>query len=110
LRAHQIGTATRIARIGPFAYVLVHFEHADRAFDFLLAGTHRLLLILAFESIGSFVLRRPVHEILEGWHVENGYSRPYVLLSCFLSSLVVGLLVGPKRLSRHRLESGEMAD
>ncbi len=32
----------------------------------LLAGTYWLLLVLAFEWIGSVILRRPVHEIFEG--------------------------------------------
>lgn len=95
LRAHQIGMATRIVYIFPFAYCLVRFAHVDRVSEYLLAGTYWLLLILAFEWIGSLILRRPVHEILEGWHVENGYVWPYVLLAYVLSPLVVGLLLGP---------------
>jgi hypothetical protein len=38
---------------------------------------------------------QPVHEILEGWHVERGYMWPYVLLTYLLSPLVVGLLLNP---------------
>jgi hypothetical protein len=95
LRAHQIGMATRIAYIFPFGYFLVKFGHADSLLDFLLAGTYWLLMILAFEWIGSFILRRPVHEILEGWQLEKGYMWPYVLLAYFLSPLIVGLSLGP---------------
>lgn len=95
LRAHQIGMATRIVYILPFAYALVRFAHVDRASDYLLAGTYWLLLILAFEWIGSFILRRPVREILEGWHVEDGYLWPYVLLAYLFSPLAVGLLLSP---------------
>ena len=76
LRAHQIGMLTRIGWIFAFAYVLVHFGHADSLADYLLAGTFWMLLWLAFEWLGSFIIRRPVHEILEGWHVANGYMWP----------------------------------
>jgi len=34
-----------------------------------------------------------VQEILEGWHVENGYMWPYVLAAYLLSPLLVGLLL-----------------
>ena len=40
--------------------------------DTFYAGVFWLLLILAFEWIG-FILRRPVREILEGWHVNKGF-------------------------------------
>ena len=50
-------------------------------------------MILAFEWIGSFIIRRPAHEILAGWHVEKGYMWPYVLLAYFLSPVIVGLLL-----------------
>jgi len=95
LRAHRIGMTTRIVYIFPFAYALVLFAHIDSVPEFLLAGTYWVLMVLAFEWIGSFILRRPVHEILEGWHVENGYMWPYVLLAYFLSPLVVGVLLSP---------------
>lgn len=93
LRAHQIGMTTRIVYIFAFAYALVRFAHIHTVPEMLLAGTYWLLLVLAFEWVGSFLLRRPVHEILEGWHVENGYMWPYVLATYFLSPLIVGLLV-----------------
>jgi hypothetical protein len=95
LRAHRIGMLTRIAYIFPFAYLLVAWADVDTVPDFLLAGTYWLLMVLAFEWIGSFIIRRPVHEILEGWHVEKGYLWPYVLLTYFLSPLIVGVLLSP---------------
>lgn len=95
LRAHQIGMTTRIVYIFGFAYALVKLGHADSVPDYLQAGTFWLLLVLAFEWVGSFIIRRPVAEILEGWHVERGYMWPYVLLAYFLSPLVVGLLLAP---------------
>lgn len=94
-RAHQIGMVTRIVYIFPFAYFLVKYGHADSASDFLLAGTYWLVMVLTFEWIGSFIIRRPVREILEGWHIERGYMWPYVLLAYFLSPLIVGLLLNP---------------
>jgi hypothetical protein len=94
LRAHRIGMTTRIAYIFPFAYVLVTWGDADSLSECLLAGTYWLAMVLAFEWIGSFLIRRPVHEILEGWHVERGYMWPYVLLAYFLAPLVVGALLG----------------
>ena len=95
LRAHRIGMKTRIAYIFAFAYALVAFAHIDSVPEFLLAGTYWLVMVLAFEWIGSFIIRRPVHEILEGWHVENGYMWPYVLLAYFCSPLIVGVLLSP---------------
>ena len=93
LRAHRIGMTTRIVYIFPFAYLLVRFADVHAAGDLALAGTYWLLLVLAFEWLGSLLLLRPVHEILEGWHVENGYLWPYVLAAYFLSPLIVGTLV-----------------
>jgi len=94
LRAHRIGMTTRIVYIFGFAYVLVVAAELERPGEMLLAGTYWLLMVLAFEWIGSFILRRPVHEILEGWHVEQGYMWPYVLLAYLISPLIVGLLLG----------------
>lgn len=57
-----------------------------------------LALTLAFEWGGSvLVLRRPVHDILVGWHVENGYMCPYVLLAYFAAHLIIGLMLHPTR-------------
>ena len=63
--------------------------------DYLLAGAFWLLLWIAFEWIGSLLTRRRVQEILEGWQIENGYMWPYVLLTYFLSPLMIGLLLNP---------------
>jgi|SRR5581483_6591309 len=95
LRAHQIGMSTRIAYVFVFAYFLDRFAHADAVSDFLLAGTFWALLWLAFEWVGSFIMRRPVREILEGWHIENGYMWPYVLLAYLLAPMIVGVLLSP---------------
>ena len=92
LRAHRIGMLTRIAYIFPFAYVLVTASGADTVGEYVLAGAYWLALVLAFEWIGSFILRRPVPEILVGWHVERGYMWPYVLAAYFASPLTVGLV------------------
>ena len=72
LRAHQIGMSTRIAYIFVFAYFILFFAKRYTTIDTFYAGVFWLLLILAFEWIGSFILRRPVREILEGWHVNKG--------------------------------------
>ena len=93
LRAHRIGMTTRIAYIFVFAFLLVEWAGVHSALELLLAGTYWLLMILAFEWLGSLILRRPVHEILEGWHVEKGYMWPYVLAAYLLSPLIAGLLV-----------------
>lgn len=95
LRAHRIGMTTRIVYIFPFAYVLVAAANLDSVAEYLQAGAYWLLMVLAFEWIGSFLMRRPVHEILEGWHVENGYMWPYVLLAYLASPLIVGVLLSP---------------
>ena len=95
LRAHRIGMRTRMAYIVPFAYALVYHAHIDSVPEYLLAGTYWVLMVLAFEWVGSLMILRPVHEILEGWHVERGYLWPYVLLTYFLSPLVVGVLFSP---------------
>ena len=90
LRAHRIGMSTRIAYIVVFAYGIPFFADTHRASQLLLAGAFWLAMILAFEWLGSAILRRPVKEILEGWHVERGYMWPYVLVAYLLSPLVVG--------------------
>jgi len=76
LRAHRIGMTTRIVYIFGFAYVLVRWAKIDSVPEYLLAGTYWLLMVLAFEWIGRFGIRSPVHEILEGWHLEKGYLWP----------------------------------
>lgn len=95
LRAHQIGMTTRIAYIFVFAFFLLHCSHGYTTIESLYAGGFWLLMILVFEWGGSFLQRRPVHEILIGWHVNRGYMWPYVLLAYLLSPLIVGLLLHP---------------
>jgi hypothetical protein len=56
-------------------------------------GLFWLILTLLFERGGSFLMRRPVHEILIGWHVNQGYMWPYVLAAYLLSPLVIGSLM-----------------
>jgi hypothetical protein len=90
LRAHQIGMTTRIVYIFVFAYFIPYFAKTDAIADLLLAGVFWLAMILAFEWVGSFILRRPMHEILEGWHVGRGFMWPYVLLAYLTSPVIVG--------------------
>ena len=80
-----------------FAYFLDLFARLDRPTEFLLAGFYWLALVLALEWVGSFILRRPVKEILIGWHIEKGWMWPYVLVTYLLSPLVVGLVLRPAR-------------
>lgn len=95
LRAHRIGMTTRILYIIIFAYALLYFAARYTTPQTLYAGAFWLVLILAFEWVGSFLMRRPVREILEGWHIERGYMWPYVLLTYLLSPLIVGLIFHP---------------
>ena len=92
LRAHQIGMATRMGYIFIFAYFLVYFAKIKTIPEYLLAGVCWLLLVLAFEWGGSLIMRRSVKEILIGWHIENGYMWPYVLLTYLFSPLIVGII------------------
>lgn len=90
LRAHQIGTATRIAIIVGLAYVLL--DHVGDYTDAELVATGALwmALWLVFEWGGSMLQRRPVREILVGWHIERGYMWPYVLLAYLLVPALLG--------------------
>ena len=98
LRAHQIGMSTRIVYIVALAYLLLHYNAAYTTRDLVHGGLLWLGLTLAFEWGGSIVIQhRPVHEILEGWHVENGYMWPYVLAAYALSIPAVGLALHPGR-------------
>jgi len=90
LIAHQIGMSVRIVYILGFSAALIYFAKIDTFANFLLAGLLWMSLVLAFEWIGSLLMRRPVSEILIGWHIENGYMWPYVLLAYLLSPLLVG--------------------
>jgi hypothetical protein len=93
LKAHRIGMTTRIVYIFIFACFLDYFAELTTVGDYMLAGSYWVVMILAFEWIGSFLLRRPVHEILEGWHIERGFMWPYVLVTYLMSPLIVGLVL-----------------
>ncbi len=92
-RSHRIGMTTRIVYIFGLSFLIPRFAHTTRPTELAVAGLFWLGMILVFEWGGSFLLRRPVHEILEGWHVERGYLWPYVLLAYVVSPPVAGLLV-----------------
>lgn len=92
LRAHQIGMSTRIVWIFALASLIVDFSHAASSSRYLTAGAFWVVLWLAFEWIGSFITRRPLQEILAGWHIERGYMWPYVLLDYLVSPLLVAAL------------------
>ena len=95
VRAHQIGMTTRIGYLFVLAYLLLWFAGDYSTLDTVVAGAFWVLLVLVFEWGGSLLLRRPVREILVGWHVERGYLWPYVLLTYLLSPLLVGLALHP---------------
>ncbi|HSP39760.1 MAG TPA: hypothetical protein VLR26_18625 [Frankiaceae bacterium] len=94
LRAHQIGMATRIVCIFGAAAFLVAFEPDHSALDLVYAGVLWLSLALVFEWGGSLLMRRPVHEILVGWHVNRGYMWPFVLATYLVAPVVMGFLNG----------------
>ena len=95
LAAHQIAMATRIAWIPLFAYGIAAFTRVYTPRTLLAAGAWWTTLWLVFEWGGSLLIGRPVSEILVGWHVENGYLWPYVLLTYLLAPLVVGTVLHP---------------
>ena len=90
LRAHQIGMSTRIVYIFVAALFLVKFEHHYSTPDLIYAGLAWLAFTLIFEWGGSLLTKRPVREILVGWHIERGFMWPYVLAAYLLSPLIVG--------------------
>ncbi len=92
LRAHQIAMATRIGYVAMLGFVVAYFAGENRIAVLAYAGLFWMGLWLAFEWCGSLLIRRPVHEILIGWHIKRGYMWPYVLVAYLLSPLVAGLL------------------
>ena len=48
---------------------------------------------LGFEWGESFLMGRPVEEILIGWNIFAGYMWPYVLLTYLFSNLIVGVVL-----------------
>jgi hypothetical protein len=95
LKAHQIGMSTRIGYIFIFTYFILFFAKRYTVPDTLAAGVFWMGLILAFEWVGSFILRRPAREILEGWHINKGFMWPYVLAAYLLAPLIAGLIFHP---------------
>lgn len=93
LRAHQLAMGTRIAWILGLAFVIAHGADERRWLPLAFAGLFWMGLWLVFEWVGSLLIRRPVHEILVGWHVERGYLWPFVLLTYLLFPLVAGLVL-----------------
>ena len=97
LRAHQIGMVTRIVYLFAVAYLILFFARDYTTLDLLVAGAFWTGRVLVFEWGGSLLIRRPVREILIGWHVNRGYLWPFVLLTYLLSPLVVGEAFHPSR-------------
>jgi hypothetical protein len=95
VRAHQIGMATRIGWVLVYAYALLRFANSYSVLDLAYAGLFWMGLWLVFEWGGSALMRRPVAEVLVGWHVERGYMWPYVLVTYLLSPLLIGLSLRP---------------
>ncbi|MFW9907121.1 MAG: hypothetical protein ACFFEF_00990 [Candidatus Thorarchaeota archaeon] len=95
LAAHQVGMTTRIVYIFVFAFLLLRYVKKYATFDLVQVGLLWLVLELVFEWGGSFLIGRPVAEILIGWNVFAGYMWPYVLAAYLLSNLVVGLVLKP---------------
>ena len=97
LVAHQIGMSTRIIYIFILAYFLLRYVKEYKTKDLILIGLVWLGLEEIFEWGGSFILRRPVEEILVGWNIFAGYMWPYVMLAYLLSNLIVGVTLHPGR-------------
>ena len=97
LVAHQIGMSTRIVYIFVLAYFLLRYVKEYNTKDLMLIGLVWLGLEEVFEWGGSFILGRPVEEILIGWNVFAGYMWPYVMLTYLSANLIVGLALHPGR-------------
>lgn len=97
LRAHQVAMGTRIVSVFALAYLLLRFAGAYPVLGALQASAFWMLLWLVFEWGGSLLFRRPVSDILVGWHVTRGYLWPYVLATYLLAPLMVGLVSQPGR-------------
>ena len=95
LVAHQIGMSTRIVYIFVLAYFLLRYVKEYKLKDLIHVGLMWLGLTLIFEWGGSFLIGRPVKEILTGWNIFAGYMWPYVLLTYLSSNLIVGTILHP---------------
>ncbi len=92
LRAHQIAMLTRMVWVLVLSAFLLHFARTYSMLDTVVAGLFWVVLWLVFEWGGSLQMRRPVSEVLVGWHVRQGFLWPYVLATYLLAPLLVGLL------------------
>ena len=95
LVAHQIGMSTRIVYIFILAFFLLRTVKQYRTADLIHVGIMWLGLTLVFEWGGSFIMRRPVEEILVGWNITGGYIWPFVLAAYFSANLIIGITVRP---------------
>lgn len=95
LVAHQIGMSTRIVIIFALAYFLLNYVKEYNTKDLILIGFVWLGLEEIFEWGGSFILRRPVAEILIGWNILAGYMWPYVMFAYLFSNLIIGTIIHP---------------
>jgi len=95
LIAHQVGMSTRIVYIFAFSYLLLRYVKNYETRDLVHVGFLWLGLELLFEWGGSFLIGRPVEEIIIGWNIFAGYMWPYVLLTYLLSNLIVGVVIHP---------------
>jgi hypothetical protein len=100
LVAHQVGMTTRIVYIFVFAYLLLRYAKDYVTLDLVYVGLLWVVLELLFEWGGSFLIGRPVEEILIGWNIFAGYMWPYVLLTYLLSNLIVGVVLHPGKENR----------
>ena len=100
LIAHQVGMITRIVYIFVFAYLLLRYVKDYETIDLIHVGLLWLSLELLFEWGGSFLMGRPVEEILIGWNIFAGYLWPYVLFTYLFSNLIVGLALHPGKTTR----------
>ena len=90
LHAHQLAMATRIGWILPLGLAISHYASELGPRALLDVGLFWATLWLVFEWAGSLLIHRPVPEILVGWHVEQGYMWPYVLLAYVVSPPLAG--------------------
>jgi len=105
LRAHQIGMTTRIIYIFILSYLLLRFVKSYTTFDSFIVGIFWLILTLIFEWGGSFLIGRPISEILIGWNISAGYMWPYVLLTYLFSNLLVGIILQPGKILKQKNSS-----
>jgi len=100
LIAHQIGMTTRIVYIFIIAYTLLRYVKTYSTKDLFHVGLFWLAMTLTFEWGGSFIIRRPVSEIVEGWNIFAGYMWPYVLLAYTFSNLIIGTILHPGKVKK----------